>query len=297
MDYIRTLAREFDVGGRLELAIENRSGVVTVRGEDTTDVRLDVVAHLWAEDEDEAADQLELISRGIKHDGQRLTIRAPALLRPKPFFFFGRSPRIDYTLAVPRNCRASITSWSGRAEVENISGPLELIGRSGRVSAREIAGDVTVDKSSGHSQLEGIGGTVTVESKSGGVRVHRCRKTCTVKSRSGSVQVEDVQGDVDVDTRSGTAAVSDAGGAVKITARSGSIRYEGGVHGPIDIEVWSGSVRVAVEPGSVFFIDAESTHGSVRSEMPMRSESTEPPPGAPTMRLRTRAGSILIAPR
>ena len=46
MDYVRTLSREFDTGGRLDLSIENRSGVISVRGEDTNVARLEVIAHL-----------------------------------------------------------------------------------------------------------------------------------------------------------------------------------------------------------------------------------------------------------
>ncbi len=268
-----------------------------MRGEDTKIARVEVIAHLWAEDEQEADDQLELIARGIRHEGERLTIRAPALLRPKPFLFFGRGPRIEYQVVVPRACRASVTSRSGRVEVESISGPLELIARSGRASARNIGGAVQVDASSGNTQLEAIAGDVSIESRSGGVRVGGCRGKCSIKSRSGSVQVDDVAHDVDLETRSGSTSVSEVGGALKLTARSGSVRYDGAVHGPFSIDVWSGSIRLSVDPDSVFFIDAESSHGSVRSDLSMRSKSSAPPADAPTVRLRTRTGSIVIEPR
>jgi len=297
MDYVRTLSREFDVGSRLDLSIENRSGAISVRGDDTMTASVEVIAHLWAEDEQEADDQLELIARGIRHEGERLTIRAPALLRPKPFLFFGRGPRIEYQVVVPRTCRASIVSRSGRAEVESISGPLELIARSGRASAREIAGAVSVISSSGATQLERVAGDVSIESRSGGVRVGGCKGKCSIKSRSGSVQVEDVAEDVELETRSGATSVSDVGGALKLTARSGSVRYDGAVRGPFSVDVWSGSIRLSIDPDSVFFIDAESSHGSVRSDLSMRSKPSAPPADAPTVRLRTRSGSIVIEPR
>lgn len=297
MDYIRTLSRELDVGGRLDLSIENRSGAISVRGEETNLVRLEVIAHLWAEDEDEADDQLELVARGIRHESQRLTIRAPALLRPKPFLFFGRGPRIEYALVVPRACKAMITSRSGRVEVESISGPIELIARSGRASARDIGGDVQVNASSGSTQLESIGGVASIESRSGGVRVAGCKGMCSIRARSGTVQIEDVGGDLEVDTRSGSTSITDVGGALKVTAQSGSVRYDGPVRGSINIEVWSGSVRFSVDPESVFFLDAESSHGGVRSDLPLRAKASAPPADAPTVRLRTRSGSISIGPR
>ncbi len=298
MDYIRTLTREFEAGGgRLELSVENRSGAVSVRGEDTNTVHLEVIAHLWADDEDEADDQLELISRGIRHEGQRLTIRAPALLRAKPILFFSRGPRIEYQLVVPRSCSASINSRSGRADVENVSGPLELEVRSGRATARNIGGEVRVKSWSGGTQLESIGGSVAVESRSGSVRVTACKGNCSIGARSGSLQIEDVGGNVDADTRSGSASITEVGGSLKLLTRSGSIRYEGPVRGSFNIEIWSGSIRLAVDSESVFFLDAESSHGAVRSDLPLRRKAGPPPPDAPTVRLRTRSGAITIEPR
>jgi hypothetical protein len=297
MEYIRTLSREFEVGNSLELQIDNRSGAVSVRGEDTTKTRIEVVARLWAEDEDEADDQLELIARGIKHDGSRVTIKAPALLRDRPILFFGRGPRIEYQLVVPRKCRASITSRSGRVDVEDISGPIELIVRSGKAYAHRIDGDVRVESSSGGTQLEEVAGNVTVDARSGGIRVIGCKGTCTISARSGSLQVEDVAGDIDIETRSGSTTVADAGGAVKLRARSGAVRYDGAVRGLVDIDVWSGAIRMSVDRDSVFFLDAESAHGAVRSDLSVRSKSEPPPADAPTVRVRTRAGGIIIGYR
>ena len=297
LDYVRTLSREFDTGGRLDLSIENRSGVISVRGDDASVVRLEVTARLWAEDDDEADDQLELIALGVRYEGERLTIRAPALLRPKPFLFFGRGPRIEYQLVVPRTCKASLTSRSGRVEIEGIAGPVELSARSGRASVRNVDDDVRVAASSGNTHIESIGGSVAIESSSGGVRVAGCKGTCSITSRSGSVHVQDVVGDVEIEARSGSTSVTDAADGVKVTARSGSVRYDGPVRAPFSIDVWSGSIRLAVDPESVFFLDAESSHGGVRSDMPVRAKSGAPPADAPTVRLRTRSGSIVIVPR
>jgi hypothetical protein len=297
MDYIRTLTRDFSVAGKLELSIENRAGAVSVRGDDTSSVRLEVVAHLWAEDENEADDQLELIARGIRMEGNRLTVRAPALLRPKPFLFFERSPRIEYQLVVPKSCSASITSRSGRTDVERISGPLDLTSHSGRAAAREIGGDVRVNSTSGGTQLESIAGSVTIESKSGGVRVSECSGNCTIGLRSGSLQIESIKGNVDAETRSGSVSLSEIGGSLKLQTRSGSVRYEGAVHAPMSVDVWSGSIRFTVDLDSVFFLDAESAHGAVRSDLPMRSKSSASADSAPTVRLRTRSGAIFIEPK
>ena len=281
MEFIRTFTKEFEAGDATRLTVENRSGTISVRGEETARVRVEVVARLWAEDEREADDQEELVRRGIRLEGQHVTVRAPSLLRGGPLLFFGRGPRIDYLITVPRATEGEITSRSGRVEVANVTGPLAIEASSGRVALRDIAGDVRIDSRSGGVQVESIGGMLTISSRSGTVRVDGC------------------DGDVNVQTRSGAIQLAELGAALQVEQRSGTVRYEGGVCGPYTINVSSGSVRIALDRGSRFFLDAESSSGSVRSDMPVRrgSGAGRSPKGAPTVLIRTRSGSIHILPR
>ena len=281
MEYIRTLTRAFDVGEQAELSLENRSGTVTVRGEDTQEVRVEVVARLWAESEEEANEQAEMVERGIRQEGQRITIRAPSLLaRPGLLSLFGRGPRIDYQVTAPRATEARITNRTGRVEVEGISGPLEIESRTGRAEVRQIEGDTTITSRTGAVRVETIGGALMVSSRTGTVMVRRCKGDVSIQARSGAIQVEDIEGRLRAETR------------------TGAIRYSGAVRADIDIEVGTGAVRLAVDPDSIFFLDAETVTGSVRSDLSLR----RPSDGAgqkdgPTVRIRTRTGSIRIGTR
>jgi len=299
MEYIRTLTREFDTGDRLELEVDTRAGSLTVRGEETQKARVEVVARLWADDAAEADAQADLIERGITHGSKRLTIKAPTLLRSGPLLLFGRSPRIDYQVTVPRATSATITNRSGRVEVERIMGPLRLESRSGRVSTREIGADVNIASRSGSVQVESIAGALSLESRSGAVRIRGCEQDADVVVRSGTVQVEDVAGDLKLDSRSGVVGISKVRGGVAVRTASGMVRYEGPVGGPFDIDVTSGSVRVLVDPESRFFLDAESAHGSVQSDLALRDSSRRGGAGGPgpTVRIRTRSGSIHVGVR
>lgn len=281
MEYFRAFTKTFDVGDEVELSIDSRSGLVSVRGEETRQVRVEVVARLWAESEEEADDQAELIERGIRQEGNRVTIRAPVLVRPGLLILFGRGPRIDYQVTTPRATRAHVTSRSGRVEVESLAGPLELDVRSGRAAVREIGGNVQIVSRSGGVQVESIAGSLLLDSRSGSVRVSRCGGDVTIQSRSGSLQVEDV------------------GRKLNIENRSGSVSYRGAVRAPFNIDVRSGSVRLAVDPNSRFFLDAESASGSVRSDLPLRRGAGGAAARAdgPTVRVRTRSGSIHIVTR
>ncbi len=280
MEFIRTLEVKFDVGDAIRLSVENQSGTIAVRGDGGRTVRVEVVARLWAEDEHEADDQAELIRRGIQHDGDKVVVRAPALLRPRPFLFFGHSrPRVDYQITVPTKTQAKIESRSGLVEVEAIAGPLRIDSRSGKVSVREVSSDVEIQSRSGTVRAESIGGSLDAESRSGTIRVKGCGGDASLESRSGSLTIEDV------------------GGRLNAGIRSGSFKYEGGVHGSFDIKVTSGSVRLALDTDSRFFLDAEAVSGSVTSDLRLRENGTSggrPPKDAPNVRIRTISGSIHI---
>ena len=281
MEYIRTFTREFEAGEQAELSIENHTGTATVRGTETGRVRVEVVARLWAESEDEADGQVELIERGIRQEGKRVTVRAPLLARPGLLSLFGRGPRIDYQVTTPCATRAQIINRTGRVEVENLTRPLEVEVRSGRVSVHQIAADTTITSGTGAIEVESIKGSLEVKSRTGMVRVSHCTGDVTVRARTGSTQIEDVEGKLQVETR------------------TGAVRYAGEVHGAFDIDVRTGSVRLAVDPNSIFFLDAESTTGSVRSDLPLRRNAgaASAKERGPTVRVRTRTGSIRIVPR
>jgi hypothetical protein len=262
--------------------------------------RIEVVARIWAETDAEADDQLDLVEKGIQQDGQRINVRAPALLRPTGLLFlFGRGPRIDYQVTLPRASDASLASRSGRVEVAGVAGPLNVEARSGRVAAADIGSDAMIVSRSGSVEAENIGGTLSVESRSGGVKARRCAGNATIISRSGSIHLEDIGGSVRLDSRSGSVTALGIGGGLHARARSGSIRYEGPVRDAFDIEAMSGSVLLAVDRDSVFLLDAEALSGMVSCDFPLRRPAREGAggPTGPTLRVRTHSGSIRIVPR
>ena len=280
MEYIRTFVREFPVGAKADLSIENRSGTVTVRGDETERVRVEVVARLWAESDEEADDQADLIDRGIRQEAGGVTVRAPTLARHGLLAIFGRGPRIDYQVSAPQTIKAQVTNRTGLVEIENLAGALEAEVRTGRMRVRRIAADVTISSRSGAIDVEAIEGSLDVRSRTGVVRVRRCNGNVTVQNRTGLIRIEDV------------------GGELKVAARTGAVRYDGAVRGAFDIDVRTGSIRLAVDSSSVFFLDAESVTGAVSSDLSLRRNSQrETGERGPTVRLRTRTGSIRIVPR
>jgi DUF4097 and DUF4098 domain-containing protein YvlB len=164
---------------------------------------------------------------------------------------------------------------------------------------RDIASDVAIVSASGSVQAEQTGGTLSIESRSGSVKVSDCAGAAQITARSGTMQIDNVAGDLRVDSRSGTVAITDVGGGFTLRSRSGSVRYEGGVGGPFDLEVMTGSVRLGLNHDSMFMLDASAMSGAISSDFPVRKSR---PAGAsdaaaPRVRIRAISGSIHIGLR
>ncbi len=256
------------------LSVENRNGLVSVRGTDGTDVVVNVVAELYAESAQDADREVERIRRAFIASAERVEIRTPELLRPA-FMFFGRGPKVDYDISVPEGARVEVEGRNGRIEVRGVRGPARANGRNGPITIEDCAEPVSV------------------EARNGRVVVSRCQSSVEVKGTNGPIAIDRVGGVVRAMTTNGTISLEELGGRVEASSTNGSLRYAGELRGDFDMEAVNGSIRMSVPAASRFEIDAESRHGSVRSELPVqRSGGGEGP--RPKVKLRTVNGAIRV---
>ncbi|HXF52185.1 MAG TPA: DUF4097 family beta strand repeat-containing protein [Dehalococcoidia bacterium] len=311
MEYIRTHTVEFDTGPSCRLSVDSPSGATVVEGRDTERVRVQIIAHLWEESASDADDTMARVLRGVRHENASVRIEIPSLRSAGPWFFFGRGSRVDLQIEAPRDTAVRIASRSGRVEVVQVTGPVEIEQRSGRATVIGVRRNVQIASRSGAIEAEDIGGDVILRSRTGKVTVRRVAGDVTVQSRTGAVQVEGTDGDVDIESRTGrivieraqgdvravttTGAISvaEAGGRVHLEATTGAVRYRGAVLGDIDIRVTTGAITLEIDPDRPFFLDAETVTGRIASDLRPRREGA-PPAGAPSVRLRAVTGAITI---
>jgi DUF4097 and DUF4098 domain-containing protein YvlB len=311
MEYIRTASWEYDTGARLALAVDGRSGNVTVEGQDVDRVTVEVVAHLSEEGAEAADVVMERLRDAIRAGDGALDVRMPELGGSGPWYHFGRGPRVDYTITVPLQTAARLAGRSGRVQVTRIAGPVEIEQRSGRTNVHGIGADVSVDGRSGAVEIDDVTGSVTVGGHSGRVSVRGVTGNVLVISRSGAVDVERVGGRLEVREQSGRIAAVDIGGDAALSSQSGAITLEAGqgaarlhstsgqvafrgpVRGDIEVQTVSGAIRLEIDPAHPFYLDAESVSGSIRSDISPQREGAAAASG-PRVRLRTVSGAIRI---
>ncbi len=298
MEHVRTVTREFETGDKAVLHLEARSGSVIVEGLASDRVVVDAVVHVWTDLSSEADDAAAIVARNMEQEGHRVIVRAPSLRTDEGRGIFAmvgmKITRIDYRVRVPTQNAVRVLSRSGAVLIARDEGVVHTEAMSGKVGVEDVGGDVTARTRSGQLLVERVLGNVAAEGRSGKVRLKEISGNVEVEARSGSMEIERIGGDLRLNSSAGSVTIAHVGGKVTARTRAGSIRYRGRICDDMEIEAHAGSVTLAIDPDFPFFLDAESHHGSVRSDLPPRRNGAAPADGGPKVKLRSRAGSIRL---
>lgn len=253
---------EGDLAAGQRLEVINRNGRITAapstgrgvevrgerRGDDADDIRIEVT-------EDAAGVTIEAI-----HPKNR-----PAR-RWWPSSWFGRSPRVHFSVAVPSGVDFVARSRNGRIEADGLDGNADVETRNGSVRLTGLAGDARV-----------------------------------VTRNGGATVIAD--GDADVQTRNGRVRV-EAGGHAQARSRNGSVSAtlgSGDWPGEATFESHNGSVTVRVPETMDADVSLRTDTGSVRTDLAIDAHTDERRhlagrlgDGGRTIRLETDNGSVRL---
>ena len=143
--------------------------------------------------------------------------------------------------------------------------------------------DLAVGTSSGKVTLDGPLGRVTVTTRSGKIKIEECTEL-DARTTSASVEVDRVHGEARVKTATGGIALANVGGAVRAATVSSQIEVRAG--GPTEVKTVSGSIHLVVTEARD--VAAGSVSGSVRIAVP--------PGSHPATALRSMSGSRSVEP-
>jgi DUF4097 and DUF4098 domain-containing protein YvlB len=213
-----------------------------------------------------------------------------------------------FQIEVPERTTLDIQTGGGSIEVTRIQGEANVETSGGHIQVSDLKGRLVAETSGGHIKLRDIDGDAKIETSGGHIDVGSLKGSLHAETSGGHMEINDVSGDIDASTSGGHISISGAGGKVDAETSGGSVKVEfakGNTHGG-KIESSGGGITVAVDPGANLAVDAETSDGTVSTDLSIsgagsgggeRSRSSlrgSLGKGGETLRLRTSAGSIHI---
>ena len=150
--------RPVDVATSGSLDLASRNGVIDLRGEEQTDVRLRARVRGWGGNLEQARENARAVR--VTVDGSRVRAEGPRLDRRNDggwsVDFLGTLPRRYDVDIESQNGPVSLRDVSGSIEVESQNGPVELVQLGGSVRARAVNGPLTLELTSARVAEPGI---------------------------------------------------------------------------------------------------------------------------------------------
>jgi DUF4097 and DUF4098 domain-containing protein YvlB len=291
-------------GGTLVLDVGN--GNITVHGgSDQAKLQVQVEG---------ASEQFEEVLAAAEVNGGGVRIQTSGWSR-----WFGTGGNGDIVVSVPMHYNLDLTTKGGKIVVENVQGRVEGTTSGGSSNVRSVTGPIRMRTSGGGISISDIGADADVKTSGGAIAATRIKGSLRASTSGGGIQVSNVNGDVIAATSSGTVTAQQVSCSVVVRTSGGGIRAEAAGRivadtsgGPIDITLTGtnqgiiattsgGGITITVPNNVAADLDASTSGGSVKCELPMTSARRDDHKlegslngGGKVIKARTTGGSIRI---
>jgi Toastrack DUF4097 len=291
------LEKTFDLapGDRFELSSE--LGGVTLRGVDGRRASIVVTS-----DDGEVAQRYDFL---FDHSGGRLKMTVEGKDKgPLSWFRQFRGRHAEIVVQVPRATPVDLHTSGGGIDVSALEASVRADSSGGGVKVADVHGDVTLSSSGGGVEARGVRGALRLNSSGGGVRGESIDGAVQADTSGGSVTLAAVTGDVTATSSGGGVHIGGAGGRVKAGSSGGPVEvgFAAGNAKGGDIDSSGGGVSVTVDPAASLDVDASSSGGPVRCDLPVTIQGAVSRDslhgklngGGALLRLRSSGGGISI---
>jgi DUF4097 and DUF4098 domain-containing protein YvlB len=281
------MEKTFPTRGKVHVFVENGVGLVAVTGGDGDGTRVSLEANTPDGAEFVEGAVVECHSRGER---DHVIVKIPRLHGMK----FVRRNSVTVRIEAPAGSDVTATTASAHVELNGSIGAAHVKTASGDITADDVE-DLKVKTASGDIEVGTVEGELRMQTASGDLRCVRAEGRASVSTASGDVEIGSAADRVDVRGASGDIRLGDVAGDVSIMAVSGDVHVLSIARGRVHVRSISGQVDVGVAQGVALSVDAESTSGTVHSDIPLGDVPVDgrgDPPVALT--LRSVSGNILV---
>lgn len=268
---------KLDPGGKLNVASD--VGSLTVTGTSSSGVHL-----LLTSDKDDFESRFDLSYEELPGE-VRITLKKKDSLTSWSSWF--NNAKVRFEIQVPTKTASTLRTGGGHVKLRSLEGDQNAETSGGHIEAKDVRGNVNAETSGGHISLSKIAGNAKVETSGGHIEADGVDGNISAETSGGHIEIKNATGRVDADTSGGHVEV----GFAKGNAHGGKIESSGG------------GITVSVDPNVDLAIDASTSGGSVRTDIPVKiigkvngsSIRGTLGKGGETLYVHTSGGSVSIA--
>jgi hypothetical protein len=148
---------------------------------------------------------------------------------------------------------------------------VDLRTSGGGISVGDLTGAVVARTSGGGLRFGRITGTVDGHTSGGGISLEECTGDVKVHTSGGGIHLGPVGGNAQVHTSGGGISIKGIAGVVNAHTSGGPIdvAFAGPLKGDCEFSTSGGGITVHVDPKSDFNLDARTSGGGVRCQVPL----------------------------
>ncbi len=235
---------KLDPGGKLTVVSD--AGSLTVTGSSSPGAHV-----VLNSDKDDFDSRFDLTFEELPGE-VRITVKKKDSLTSWTSWF--SNAKIRFEIQVPTKTRTDLQTGGGHVKVSSLEGDANAETSGGHIEVTDLKGNLTAETSGGHISIKKISGNAKIETSGGHIETDGVEGNLSAETSGGHIEIRDAKGRVDADTSGGHVEVSFAKG----NAHGGKIESSGG------------GITVAIDPNVDLAIDASTSGGSVRTDIPVK---------------------------
>ena len=302
----QTSNQEFDAANGGRLIVDVDFGTIDVSAGPDGKVTVEAVRKIDCGDEAREKEYLAEAPLLVAKEGDSVVVRVRRQNRER----FGRwsgniSMDARYTVRVPKNFNADLRTSGGSVTAMGLTGEVKADTSGGKMKFGQLRGPLDARTSGGSIALEGCDGAIKIATSGGAIDCKNGGGSLDARTSGGSIIVRGFNGDTEVKTSGGKLTLENINGAISGKTSAGSIDAAllDPVPGDVMLQTSAGSIDVSLSVKAAVTIDAKSSLGNIRTEIPMlatksgddRLEGTLNG-GGKSLNLKASVGSITIRP-
>jgi hypothetical protein len=300
-----TVNKQFDVAPGGKLVVDVDFGTIEVTGGSEGKVTIDARRRIDSSDEAREKEYIAATPIVVTNEGNTVSIRTRRQDRERGWSWHG-DVNMDarYTVRVPKNFHADLRTSGGSIAANGLTGEVKADTSGGKMKFGQIRGPLDVRTSGGSIVLEGCEGPQNVVTSGGAIDATNGAGKLDARTSGGSIVIRKFRGDTELKTSGGKLTLEGIVGNIEGRTSAGSIScVPGEPLGDVALHTSAGSIDLTLPPKAGVNVDAKTSMGKIRTEIPMLATRTSDDRlegtlngGGKNVSLKASVGSITIKP-